>query len=1303
MEESYKYFAFISYSHRDEKWAKFIQNELEGYKLPNVIRKEAKRELPKRIHPVFRDATDLGVGLLEDNLKAELAASKYLIVICSPNSASENADGKCWVDNEVHYYARELKRGSRIIPIIIEGTPNEAFCKTLKEIGCLALDASKHHKARIVNDIVAKILGLKPDDLWQRELRRRCKQRLIKICAAVLVVAVSALAGWYWWDWNREQIVYCRDYVDKYGLPHPLDTISRDSLKGCHQSYRLHYQGYDTFWLGMRKQILRRMYCVNSSDQIVVSDSALPNHARTAGWRFDYGEHGNLVEVRHVSLSGMDVGIFRYSGDNADVVDVLKRGHNGRWGSPARILGDDKEMIRQYRLERDSNGFVISKTYMRDVKGTKAKDGTGVSQVKYEVDLLGRVISMRQYEWDGTLKKINDCDEIRLEYSSNGNLSKKSLVLTNQIVQVSCFEYDQNGNMIKERRMNANGDLIKGGWCEKHILVDDEGNPLKIEFFDEERILHNFTDAKTLRSYEYGDGRIMSLDESYFNQKESMGKNAEGFSRVCQKFDEYGNVIELCRYGVDGKLLHADEGNPVVGVPPAIIRKKYDLCQREIWIGLFDADGKPMLGEQGWAARETLWAKDYSEKTLRHYGIDGQAIIRTEKPDCAVEKCCFDQSGRIKSSVLYGLNGEKIACRYGWHETRFKYDRLGFLAEISYFDVDGKPVLGSGFGGYDGYVSKMQFVNDSNGNQLEISYWGLDGKLMNISRGYAIVRQKFDGNNRCVEIELFDSNNRLVNPIGGDNARTVIEYAANGRKCKTLNYSVNGERTDIEFDDRGHHVSESYYLPNGDPAADKNGVAKLVYKYDKNGREVKRGFMGIDGRRALSEDRIAGWNKKYDAQGNCIEESYFGLDGQISADNNGVAIVRWEFDGEGNMLAKTFFDVATNMAINGSGHAGVRFKYDSNGNKIEEYSIGLDGAPAIDNNGVHIVKFWYDDVRRITRREFYDAAYNRVLNKKGIGGWASEYDLNGHEIKRMWFDTRGEPTMQGNEGYGWIYKYDDKGRLVEESHLDSDWKSIITIKLTIGSAKLVAKAVNYTYDKIGRKTATVKAAVKGGACGGDAFSVLNSPDGDILEMRVLDENGGLVDGDLGWARKTIEYNDYREPTCETYWDKVGNPAVFSETGTHRGECRYRRTENGLVIETHNFGIKGFPVTDKKSGFATSIIAYDRFYRLISLEMFDHHGSPIGINGTRLSKQTITYDGCGRIGEVRFFAVDGKALCEDGTAGFRFSYFDDHVDVTALNTEWEGVYTKKVSLEEGIAFSRKYMQKYSAKISNPYMK
>src|SRR3954471_23301941 len=102
--ESPRYFAFISYSHRDEAWAQWLHKALETYRVPSrlVGQTTSSGVIPRRLLPIFRDrdelasATDLG-----RTVNAALAQSKNLIVICSPASAQSR-----WVNEEVLAYKR---------------------------------------------------------------------------------------------------------------------------------------------------------------------------------------------------------------------------------------------------------------------------------------------------------------------------------------------------------------------------------------------------------------------------------------------------------------------------------------------------------------------------------------------------------------------------------------------------------------------------------------------------------------------------------------------------------------------------------------------------------------------------------------------------------------------------------------------------------------------------------------------------------------------------------------------------------------------------------------------------------------------------------------------------------------------------------------------------------------------------------------------------------------------------------------------------------------------------------------------
>ena len=105
-----KYWAFISYNHRDAKIAATLQRMLETYRVPQrlVGTRTTVGEVPARLKPVFRDrdelqaSTDLRAVVLE-----ALAQSRYLIVICSPDSARSE-----WVTREIIELTAMLTRRS---------------------------------------------------------------------------------------------------------------------------------------------------------------------------------------------------------------------------------------------------------------------------------------------------------------------------------------------------------------------------------------------------------------------------------------------------------------------------------------------------------------------------------------------------------------------------------------------------------------------------------------------------------------------------------------------------------------------------------------------------------------------------------------------------------------------------------------------------------------------------------------------------------------------------------------------------------------------------------------------------------------------------------------------------------------------------------------------------------------------------------------------------------------------------------------------------------------------------------------
>jgi hypothetical protein len=76
-----KYRAFLSYSHRDATWGKWLHDALERYRIDKdlVGRQTATGAVPKTLRPIFRDREDFSAGqLLNDATVAALEASAIM-------------------------------------------------------------------------------------------------------------------------------------------------------------------------------------------------------------------------------------------------------------------------------------------------------------------------------------------------------------------------------------------------------------------------------------------------------------------------------------------------------------------------------------------------------------------------------------------------------------------------------------------------------------------------------------------------------------------------------------------------------------------------------------------------------------------------------------------------------------------------------------------------------------------------------------------------------------------------------------------------------------------------------------------------------------------------------------------------------------------------------------------------------------------------------------------------------------------------------------------------------------------------
>ncbi len=196
------YWAFISYSSKDQVWARWLHRAIETYGFPiDLIEHHhtpTGHPAPKRFHPVFRDRDELPASAdLGAVIKKALSDSRYLIVICSPNAAQSQ-----WVNKEIETFLT-LGRRPHILAIIVDGEPNagdsrECFPPALREFEPIAADARPQGdgKTNAKLKLLAGMLGVNFDSLKRRDALRR-RRWLVRIAAVTgsLIAMAATLIG----------------------------------------------------------------------------------------------------------------------------------------------------------------------------------------------------------------------------------------------------------------------------------------------------------------------------------------------------------------------------------------------------------------------------------------------------------------------------------------------------------------------------------------------------------------------------------------------------------------------------------------------------------------------------------------------------------------------------------------------------------------------------------------------------------------------------------------------------------------------------------------------------------------------------------------------------------------------------------------------------------------------------------------------------------------------------------------------------------------------------------------------------
>jgi hypothetical protein len=824
------YWAFISYSSKDEAVARRLHRALEHYRMPRDLVGRPMRDgepAPKRLFPVFRDRDELPLSAdLGNAIESALRASRYLIVLCSPSAATSR-----WVNEEIRYF-KSIGGDDRILAIIVSGEPNasDKAGSTGEECFPPALRFHVDEDGRLTDQrcepiagdlrkggdgwtacllkAVAGITGLGLAAFTKRETVRVRRRRILTACAALLLVGGATA----WWDYTRTKVAYYAHLTEHFGLPAGAIAVASGDLTGRSSTYRVESS----------RGKVRRVLHINGSG-FPVGDVGAPFKA--AFRELIYREDGSLQTIHFRSPQGRVAARREFSqprktAEGSVIIAETKAEHDGApigVGIGTRKSGSDKAKTEASTIRSiyGEDGLPFRVEYLNIYRNpAMASDGATGRLFEYNKDglqietiFLGRDAVHRPNR-SGVQRMLGVRDK-------HGNLIERSFfsgnerpVLLNDGYAKVTAKYDGLGNQVETSYLGTDGQLVlhKNGFAKRTAKFDERGNEIEAAFFDKDS-------RPVLTQY--------------------------GYAKKTARHDERGNEIETAFLGLDGQQI-------------AKSTAKFDERGNMVETSYLDKEDQPVLRGNGYARVAYKFDNRGNRFEIAYFGTDGQPVLTRE----GVAKVTFefDERDNIVGACFFGTDGRPVLHKDGNAKWSARYDGLGNQVETSYFGTDGAPVLTR-----EG-IAKATFKFDESGNAVETSYFGKDGQPVLHKDGYAVWNAKYDSRGNMVEATFL------------------------GTEGQPALHKEGFAKATAKFDEYGNEVEMAYFGTDGQPAMITDGYAKVTSKFDERGNEIEAAFFDKDGRPVMITNGwlfYAKWTAKFDERGSEIEKIYFDTDGKV--------------------------------------------------------------------------------------------------------------------------------------------------------------------------------------------------------------------------------------------------------------------------------------------------------------------------------------------------------------------------------------------------------------------------------------
>jgi CTP:molybdopterin cytidylyltransferase MocA len=701
------------------------------------------------------------------------------------------------------------------------------------------------------------------------------------------------------------------------------------------------------------------------------------------GWEAQYDERGNRGVLTYIGLDDNPTLL-------ADGYATLKSTYDARGNMTGQsyhgVNGEPvvsrKDSYHGWEAQYDERGNQIMITYL-DVNGKPILLADGYATLKSTYDTRGKV---RRRSYHGVKG-----DPVQLKDGYHGWEA----------------EYDEPGNQIGITYLGLDGKpvVLPLGFAVVRSNYDSDGNQLEAAFFDAaKRPALGLGFHKRIRGY---DARGKLTRETYYGVNGEPVQLKEGFHGFEAQYDERGNRIAVTYIGLDKKPTLFANGY-------ATLKSTYDAHGKETRRTYHGVDGEPVQLKEGFHGFEAEYDERGNPIVSTYIGLDGKPTLFAN--GYATQKSTYDAHGKEMRRTYHGVNGEPVQRKEGFHGWEAEFDERGNEIVLTYIGLDGKPtLLADGYAivkstyntrgivtgrsyhgvngepvvsGKDGYHG-LEAEYDERGNEIVLTYIGLDGKRTLLANRYAMLKSTYDARG-----------NMTGRSYHGINGEPVVS--------RKDGYHGWEER----YDERWNPIATTFVGSNGQPTLLADGYATLKSTYDARGNMTGQSYHGINGEPVVSrKDGYHGWEEQYDERWNPIATTYVGSNGKPTLLADGYATLKSTYDARGNMTGQSYHGVNGEPVVSRKdGYHGWEAQYDERGNQIMITYLDVNGKPTLLADGYATLKSTYDTRGNIAGQSYQGVKGEPVVSRKETyHSWEARYDWRGNQIQKIRFGRDGKP------------------------------------------------------------------------------------------------------------------------------------------------------------------------------------------------------------------------------------------------------------------------------------------------------